>query len=213
MPRYDAEWIASLQGDERVRVTRPRELLRAAGARPGATVVDYGSGPGFLTIPAARMVGPSGRAIGVDVEPRMRRYLVEQARAGGLGNVEAIDPETARRLPDGVADVVSAALFLHDLSLAERERLVAELRRLCAPAGGLLVVEWVAPGGLAGPPTDNRFSARQLAALLRRNGFEPGRPRLRGDQYFAVVGRPAEVSVPGGALPVVAARPRRDAER
>src|SRR5437867_2423660 len=50
-----------LNSEERIRVTRPADLLRAAGAGPGSTVVDYGSGPGFLTIPAAEVVGPTGR--------------------------------------------------------------------------------------------------------------------------------------------------------
>ena len=186
MPRYDADWVAMLNSDERVRVTRPTELLRAAGAGPGATVVDYGSGPGFLTIPAAELVGPSGRVIGVEIEPRMRALVVEQASARGLANVECLEPAQAGRLPDGLADVVGAALFLHDLPPDERARVLPELRRLCRPGGRLLVIEWLAPGGLDGPSTENRFGAPDLAALLGRHGFAAAPPRQLGDRYFAL---------------------------
>src|SRR4051812_32681061 len=126
-----------LNADERARVTRPDDLLRAAGAGPGSTVVDYGSGPGFLKLPAADIVGPTGRVIGVDIEPRMLALVADQARQRGLGNVECLPPDAAERLPDALADVVGAALFLHDLPPAERDAMLIELRRLCRPGGSL----------------------------------------------------------------------------
>jgi ubiquinone/menaquinone biosynthesis C-methylase UbiE len=187
VPRYDADWVAMLSSEERVRVTRPAELLRAAGAAAGSTVVDYGCGPGFLTIPAAEVVGPTGRVIGVDVEPRMHALVADQARARGLANVECRQPDDARRLPDGLADVVGAALFLHDFPPRQRDELLPELHRLCRPGGQLLVIEWIAPGGLAGPSTETRFAAPDLAALLSRHGFRPAPARQLGDKYFAVL--------------------------
>jgi ubiquinone/menaquinone biosynthesis C-methylase UbiE len=37
------------------------ERLRRSGVREGQTVLDYACGPGYYTIPAARMVGPTDR--------------------------------------------------------------------------------------------------------------------------------------------------------
>ncbi|HZQ98167.1 MAG TPA: class I SAM-dependent methyltransferase [Chloroflexota bacterium] len=190
MPRYDAEWIGSMMSAERARQTRPRRLLRAAGAQPGVDVVDYGAGPGFFALPAAQIVGPTGRVKAVEVEPRMHDEIRRRAREAGLRNVEPITPEAAARLPDGWAGLVIAALFLHDFPPERRDELLPELRRLCAPDGRLLVVEWVAPGGLAGPSTPNRFAVGDLAGLLRRHGFRPGRPRRLGESYFSILGRP-----------------------
>jgi len=189
VPRYDAEWVAMLGSEERARVTRPAELLREAGAGPGATVVDYGSGPGFLTIPAAELVGPAGRVIAVDVEPRMHALVAELAGQRGLANVECWLPEAARGLPDGRADVVAASLFLHDFGPAERVGMVAELHRLCRPGGQLLVIEWQPPGGMSGPSTERRFAPADLAALLVGGGFEPGPARPLGQSYFALLAR------------------------
>src|SRR6476659_2837247 len=42
-----------------------------AGLRPGETVVDLGSGGGLDVFLAARKVGPTGRAVGVDMTPEM----------------------------------------------------------------------------------------------------------------------------------------------
>ena len=188
MARYDAEWVASLMSEARRRETRPRDLLRRAGARPGGRVVDYGAGPGFFALPAAQLVGPTGRVVAVETEPRMRAELARRAVDLALGNVEPQTPDQASRLPDGWADVIVAGLFLHDLGPAEQGRILPELRRLCAPTGRLMVVEWVAPGGLGGPSTQNRFSAFDLAALLRRHRFRPGRPRHLGQAYFSMMG-------------------------
>lgn len=63
-----------------------------AELRPGQVVLDLGSGGGFDVFIAARKVGPTGRAIGVDMTPDM----LSKARAGiakftektGLANVE-----------------------------------------------------------------------------------------------------------------------------
>jgi SAM-dependent methyltransferase len=73
----------------------------------GETVLDLGSGAGFDLLQAAAMVGPTGRAIGVDMTPAM----LEKARANagllGLGNVE-IREGYLEELPvaDGMVDLV-----------------------------------------------------------------------------------------------------------
>ena len=63
-----------------------------ASLRPGETVLDLGSGGGFDIFIAARRVGSTGRAIGVDMTPEMvskARRNAEQLRASsGLDNVE-----------------------------------------------------------------------------------------------------------------------------
>ena len=170
---------------ERVRETDPFGLLRAAGLVGGMTVVDYGAGPGFFALPAAEIVGSSGRVIAVDVEPRMRDELCRRAAEMGAMHVEAV--EKSGHLEGSIADLVIAALFLHDLSADQRNVALPELRRLCSRAGRLLVVEWIPDGGLEGPSTENRLAAQDLAELLRQHGFRPARPQRLGQRYYAFV--------------------------
>lgn len=59
-----------------------------AELRPGEVVLDLGSGGGIDCFLAARQVGPSGRAIGVDMTPEMVHLARENARALGMANVE-----------------------------------------------------------------------------------------------------------------------------
>lgn len=57
-------------------------------AAAGETVLDLGSGAGFDLLQAAAMVGPSGRAIGVDMTPAMLEKARGNAALLGLGNVD-----------------------------------------------------------------------------------------------------------------------------
>jgi SAM-dependent methyltransferase len=78
-----------------------------ADLRPGEVVVDLGAGAGFDCFLAARQVGPSGRAIGVDMTHEMLGKARANAAKLGLGNVEFRLGEI-EHLPvaDGTADVI-----------------------------------------------------------------------------------------------------------
>jgi len=74
---------------------------------PGEVVLDVGSGAGFDTILAARMVGPTGRVVGVDMTPQMRAKAAANTSLVGLSNVEFRDGlAEAVPLPDETVDVI-----------------------------------------------------------------------------------------------------------
>lgn len=78
-----------------------------ADMTPGEVVVDLGSGAGFDCFLAARQVGPTGRAIGIDMTHEMLRKARENAAKLSLANVEFRLGEI-EHLPvaDNSADVV-----------------------------------------------------------------------------------------------------------
>lgn len=86
----DAE-LASLPEDTNMGLSCGNPTAIAA-LKPGETVLDLGSGGGFDVFIAAEKVGPTGRAIGVDMTPEMlmkaRTNIGEFTRRTGLSNVE-----------------------------------------------------------------------------------------------------------------------------
>src|SRR5215210_2097442 len=78
-----------------------------AGLKPGETVVDLGCGGGLDVFLAAQKVGPTGRAIGIDMTPQMIELARKNAAKSGVGNVE-FHLTTIDRLPlpDASVDVV-----------------------------------------------------------------------------------------------------------
>jgi arsenite methyltransferase len=69
-----------------------------ASLKPGEIVVDLGSGGGLDVFLAAKKVGPTGRAIGIDMTPEMLALARDNAAKGGYENVE-FHHATIDRLP------------------------------------------------------------------------------------------------------------------
>jgi SAM-dependent methyltransferase len=124
--------------------------VRYALLREGERVLDVGSGGGIDTILAARRVGPTGRAIGLDIleemNERARRHAAEAGVDGWTefvrGEMEAIP------LPDASVDVVISNGVLN-LS-ARKSRALAEIHRVLPPGGRISIADLTLEGEL--PP-------------------------------------------------------------
>lgn len=115
--------------------------VRHAELQPGEVVLDVGSGGGIDTILAAKRVGSTGRAVGLDVLDEMIDRAREHAAAAGVegwtefvrGEMEAIP------LADASVDVVISNGVIN-LS-PRKSRVLAEIRRVLKPGGRLCVAD------------------------------------------------------------------------
>ena len=104
----------------------------------GETVVDIGSGAGLDALIAAKLVGPSGRVVGIDMTPEMRQKASAGAQTMGAQHVdfrEGLVEELP--LPDAFADVVISNGVLN-LTLDKVETL-KEWARVLKPGGRLYI--------------------------------------------------------------------------
>lgn len=142
---YDADVLAHVPDGANMGLScgNPTAL---ASLRPGQVVLDLGSGGGFDVFIAARQVGPSGRAIGIDMTPdmldRARRNAVAFREATGLDNVDFRLGEI-EHLPvaDGSIDVVISNCVVN-LS-PDKAQVWREIGRVLTP-GGLVAVSDIA---------------------------------------------------------------------
>jgi ubiquinone/menaquinone biosynthesis C-methylase UbiE len=118
-----------------------RRTVERLALRSGMTVLDVGCGTGASALPAAEIVGPSGRVIGVD--------LAENLLA--LGQAKASDRHLNQitfRLADMMALEYSDEYFDAVISvfsiffLPHMEATVRELWRMVKPGGILAVTTW-----------------------------------------------------------------------
>ena len=128
--------------------------------QPGMTVLEPGPGMGFFTQELARRVGPSGRVIAVDVQPRMIAGLKRRlAKAGLSERVDArVAPADSLALSDvsGRVDFTLAMAVVHETPGADWFfRQVAEASK---PGGTVLLAE---PSGHVKPEA---FAAQLEAA-------------------------------------------------
>jgi ubiquinone/menaquinone biosynthesis C-methylase UbiE len=142
----------------------PEKVVRPF-VREGMTVLEPGPGMGFFTIELARLVGPSGRVVAVDIQPKMLDGLKRRAaKAGVAGRVEtrlaSADSLHVADLKEHV-DFTLAFAVVHEMPSASG--FFAEAAQASKPGATLLLVE---PSGHV---KEKEFKAELEAAA--RAGF------------------------------------------
>ncbi len=139
---YSADELALVPGGAIEAALGVGNPMRRAALAPGETVIDLGCGAGIDTLLAARLVAPSGRAIGLDTLPEMLERSSANAGAAGIANVEWVRGELeAIPLPDGHVDVVISNGVLN---LSPRKgRAISEMFRVLRAGGRISIADIV----------------------------------------------------------------------
>ena len=137
---YADEWIAALPEEAVESMAGTGNPFSLGELRTGEHVVDAGSGAGIDSLIAARMVGPAGHVIGVDMTPEMLAKARRNAARAGLTHVEFREGYLeSLPVPDEWADVVisNGALNL----VPNKEQALAEMYRVLKPGGRLQIAD------------------------------------------------------------------------
>jgi SAM-dependent methyltransferase len=151
---YDGAAVAALPPDSTASFAGVANPHRIAPIRPGSTVVDIGCGAGMDLLLAAHAVGPTGRAIGVDMTESMAARARASARSLGLDHVD-VRIGDALALPVD-ADSVDTVISNGVINLTpDKNQAFAEVYRILKPGGEFLYADIVV--------------ANELSESLRRN--------------------------------------------
>ncbi|NUB93531.1 class I SAM-dependent methyltransferase [Haloterrigena sp. SYSU A121-1] len=177
---FDAGRAETLeQAGQRYRFVSAEELLWALSLSPGDTVADLGSGTGFFTDDVAPH---AGEVYAVDVQEEMQEYYREK---GVPENVDLVTSDVSD-LPfdDDALDAAFSTMTYHEFASDDA---LAEIRRVLAPDGRLVVVDWASTGsGEDGPPVDERYNADEAADALRDAGFAIEHEAVRPETFLLI---------------------------
>jgi SAM-dependent methyltransferase len=107
---------------------------------PGDRVLDVGCGFGDTTQQLAALVGPDGKAVGVDVAEPFIRASVEEAREAGVENVEFITGDVQVMELPGTFDYVFSRMGV--MFFANPVQAWRNLRSALKPGGRFVAVVW-----------------------------------------------------------------------
>jgi ubiquinone/menaquinone biosynthesis C-methylase UbiE len=145
---YDAVTEAFEKFTRRYSTPLAEHLVEWSGVGPGHQVLDIGTGTGVVAIEAARVVGKTGRVVGIDLSQGMLRHAKRRATEEGVAPWLTFHPDDAERLsyPDASFDVVLSLFAL--LHFPNPETALREMHRVLRPGGRVVVAIGAAPPGL-----------------------------------------------------------------
>lgn len=167
MHKYSPEKIGRLLRPARAREIRPLAVLKDTGLKKGDSFADIGSGPGFFSFPASRIVGKDGVVYAIDTQKEMLEGLKSQSPPPNI--IPVLSGENSIPLEPSIIDFALVAYVLHETE--DKARFLKEIRRIMKPGARLLVIDWKKKKEEHGPPRDERLSIKTVEGLLRKAGF------------------------------------------
>ena len=154
----------------------PRTIL-GPYVREGMTVLEPGPGMGFFTLELARRVGPTGRVVAVDIQPKMLSALRRRATRAGLdGRIEtrlASDSDLAVSDLGGKVGFVLAFALVHEVP--DADAFFAQVASVLDADGRVLVAE---PRGHV-----SEAEFKRTSDVAKARGLEVvGSPAIRGSR-------------------------------
>lgn len=163
--------ILWLERSERETQEQPQLLIDALQIKPGQTIVDLGAGSGYYSFRIAPLVGPTGKVLAIDIEPRMLEAIAQRARREHIGNVATVrgsvqDPN----LPPGSVDLLFMVDVYHELEYPYE--VLTKVRVALKPGGRVALIEYRAEDPDVAIKPLHKMSERQVRREMQAAGFK-----------------------------------------
>jgi ubiquinone/menaquinone biosynthesis C-methylase UbiE len=186
--KRDRDIRRPIEEHERRQWQNPEAILSGIGLRSGFTFIDIGCGGGFFALPAASIVGGTGKVYGLDTNAESIAGLKERADREGLENLYlTIGRAEETIICKQCADIVFIGIALHDFQ--DASRVLENARVMVKPTGRLVNLDWKKEPMEFGPPLRKRFSAETAVGLIEGAGFAVETIKDSGRYHYLVIAK------------------------
>jgi len=162
------KWVRMFENPERVKWSKPAEVVRAMELRPSDIVADIGAGTGYFTRLIAMAV-PQGKAIGLDIEDSMVKYMKDDAKKLGLNNYDAkVVPTDSAKLASNSVDIVFLSNTYHHIS--NRVDYFKAVAKGLKKDGRVVIVDFYKDSKI-GPPRDHKLAKSVTLKEMNEAGY------------------------------------------
>ncbi|MFP6873096.1 MAG: methyltransferase domain-containing protein [Verrucomicrobiales bacterium] len=180
---------------------RTSEMIKELRLKEGMAVADIGSGNGYHTLMMAKLIGETGKAYAVDIQPEMLRMLETRAKKSGLKNIVSVENRYwDADLPEKSIDLALMADVYHEFS--HPEEMLASIRRALKPGGQIVLLEFRTEDLKVPIKPEHKMSKAQVVREMTVNGFRLSRSydKLPWQHLLFFTEKPAE-SLPKAGKP------------
>lgn len=177
------EFIQRLLAPDRAEKMDAFGILSMSDINLHDTVADIGCGPGFFTLPLAKLL-VGGKLYALDINDDMLDACRQRVGEARLGNVELLKcGEFDFPLEQGVLDGAFLAFVVQHSP--DKPKFIRAVRGLIHPRGWCTILEWYRKETETGPPLERRIDPDDLRVMAQEAGFRNAQWRdLNGEQYM-----------------------------
>ena len=166
MPHRFTGDFSRLESEERKKILPIERILPEMKIQPGDTMIDFGCGIGYFSIPALDYVGAEGTVIAVDVSAEMLQEL--RKRAGRRKNLQIVHADSLTSL---TADIILLSMVIHEVD--DPKGFLQTCFAALKPYGRIIVIDWQKKEtGSMGPPVEERLAKEEVIQFIRLNHRE-----------------------------------------
>ena len=134
------EWVATLEGPQRIATQNIGAVLSKLALKPGMVVADIGAGSGLFSRPLAKAVAPGGKVYAVDIQQDLLDHINLRNKDENIGNIQTVlgeydDP----KLPAHNLDLAFINDVLHHIQ--HRAVYLKALGTYMKPGGRIAIIE------------------------------------------------------------------------
>lgn len=163
------KWAQRFDAPERAAWQKPEAVVALLELQPGMTVADIGAGTGYFLPHLSPAVGPTGRVLALDIEPKLVAYMQARAKTEGLDNVQAktVAPDDPQLEGSSTDRVLIVDTWHH---IGARVDYGKKLWTGLKPGGAVYIVDFTMDSP-TGPPADFRIPPEAVVATLKAAGL------------------------------------------